>query len=199
MKALIFFAVAALAFPGRADADLLTVAVPRGRIPAEKTAARELTEYLGKMTGRRVVVVDEGKAGKADIHLGATAFAKAQVPGLGAFAIATNATATIGGTDLTFTSNNTHYVDGALTVNCPLVPTGWQVFRGDGTLTLAGGVSAAAGGVRVEGNLTLVPASWVNDVELSAKDADPAMDNQLTKVRLGELTHDKQSLKATIL
>lgn len=36
-------------------------------------------------------------------------------------------------------------------------------------------------------------------VELSAKDADPAMDNQLTKVRLGELTHDKQSLKATIL
>ena len=85
MKALIFFAVAALAFPGRADADLLTVAVPRGRIPAEKTAARELTEYLGKMTGRRVVVVDEGKAGKADIHLGATAFAKAQVPGLGAF------------------------------------------------------------------------------------------------------------------
>ena len=85
MKALIFFAVAALAFPGRADADLLTVAVPRGRIPAEKTAARELTEYLGKMTGRRVAVVDEGKAGKADIHLGATAFAKAQVPGLGAF------------------------------------------------------------------------------------------------------------------
>ena len=90
--------------------------------------------------------------------------------GVGAFAIATNATATIGGTDLTFTSNNTHYVDGALTVNCPLVPTGRQVFRGDGTLTLAGGVSAAAGGVRVEGNLTLVPASWVNDVELSAKD-----------------------------
>ena len=85
MKALIFFAVAALAFPGRTDADLLTVAVPRDRIPAEKTAARELTEYLGKMTGRRVVVVDEGKAGKADIHLGATAFAKAQVPGLGAF------------------------------------------------------------------------------------------------------------------
>ena len=36
-------------------------------------------------------------------------------------------------------------------------------------------------------------------VELAAKDADPAMDNQLTKVRLGELTHDKQSLKATIL
>ena len=90
--------------------------------------------------------------------------------GAGAFAIATNATATIGGTDLTFTSNNTHYVDGALMVNCPLVPTGRQVFRGDGTLILSGGVSAAAGGVRVEGNLTLVPVDWVNDVELSAKD-----------------------------
>ena len=35
-------------------------------------------------------------------------------------------------------------------------------------------------------------------VELSAKDADPALDNQLVKVRLGELTHDRQSLKAII-
>ena len=35
-------------------------------------------------------------------------------------------------------------------------------------------------------------------VELSAKDADPALDNQLVKVRLGELTHDHQSLKAII-
>ena len=36
-------------------------------------------------------------------------------------------------------------------------------------------------------------------VELSAKDADPALDNQLVKVRLGELTADKQSLKAILL
>ena len=35
-------------------------------------------------------------------------------------------------------------------------------------------------------------------VELSAKDADPALDNQLVKVRLGELTRDKESLKAII-
>lgn len=35
-------------------------------------------------------------------------------------------------------------------------------------------------------------------VELSAKDADPALDNQLVKVRLGELTADKQSLKALL-
>lgn len=91
--------------------------------------------------------------------------------GSGALAIATNATATIGGTELLFTSNNTHYVDGTLTVNCPLVPTGRQVFRGDGTLTLAGGVADAPdGGVRVEGNLTLVPSNWVNNVTLSVKD-----------------------------
>ena len=35
-------------------------------------------------------------------------------------------------------------------------------------------------------------------VELSAKDADPALDNQLVKVRLGELTNDRQALKAII-
>ena len=36
-------------------------------------------------------------------------------------------------------------------------------------------------------------------VELSPKEADPAMDNQLVNVRLGELTADKQSLKAILL
>ena len=35
-------------------------------------------------------------------------------------------------------------------------------------------------------------------VELSARDADPALDNQLVKVRLGELTPDKQSLRAIL-
>ena len=35
-------------------------------------------------------------------------------------------------------------------------------------------------------------------VELSAKDADPALDNQLVKVKLGELTRDKESLKGII-
>ena len=35
-------------------------------------------------------------------------------------------------------------------------------------------------------------------VELAAKDANPELDNQLIKVRLGELTHDKESLKAII-
>ena len=35
-------------------------------------------------------------------------------------------------------------------------------------------------------------------VELSSKDADPALDNQLVKVKLGELTADKQSLKCIL-
>ena len=90
--------------------------------------------------------------------------------GRGALAIATNAVATISGTEWQLTGNNTHYVDGALAVTCPLVPQGRQVFRGDGTLTLSGGVSSAPGGVRIEGNLKLVPSNWTNDVELSVKD-----------------------------
>jgi threonylcarbamoyladenosine tRNA methylthiotransferase MtaB len=36
-------------------------------------------------------------------------------------------------------------------------------------------------------------------VELSAKDADPEFDNQLIKVRLGEMTHDKESLKCILI
>ena len=35
-------------------------------------------------------------------------------------------------------------------------------------------------------------------VELSPKDADPTLDNQLVKVKLGELTADKQALKAIL-
>ena len=35
-------------------------------------------------------------------------------------------------------------------------------------------------------------------VELSAKDADPALDNQLVKVRLGELTSDRQALRVCL-
>jgi len=90
--------------------------------------------------------------------------------GAGAFAVANGGTIDIAGTELLLTSDNTHYVDGAMTVACPLVPQGRQVFRGDGTLTLAGGVSSASGGVRIEGNLTLVAPSWMNDVALSVKD-----------------------------
>ena len=90
--------------------------------------------------------------------------------GAGAFAVATRGTLEIDGTQLLLSSNNTHYVDGAMTVNCPLLPEGRQTFRGDGTLTLAGGIASAAGGVRVEGGLTLVPSNLVNDEVLSVKD-----------------------------
>lgn len=91
--------------------------------------------------------------------------------GVGSLAVATNATAVIGGTGFAFTSENKHYVDGALSVTCPLVPTARQTFLGDGTLTLSGGVSDAPdGGVRLEGNITLVPSDWVNDVTLSVRD-----------------------------
>lgn len=36
-------------------------------------------------------------------------------------------------------------------------------------------------------------------VELPPKEADPMLDNQLVRVRLGELTHDRESLKAFII
>ena len=88
----------------------------------------------------------------------------------GALAVATGGVLDIAGTELLFMCDTTHYVDGTMTVSCPLVPQGRQTFRGDGTLTLAGGVSSAAGGVRVEGNLTLVPSDWTNDAVLSVKD-----------------------------
>jgi threonylcarbamoyladenosine tRNA methylthiotransferase MtaB len=36
-------------------------------------------------------------------------------------------------------------------------------------------------------------------VELPAQMADPALDNQIMKVRLGELTHDKQALRCSLI
>ena len=89
--------------------------------------------------------------------------------GAGALAVANGGTIDIAGTELLLTSNSTHYVDGAMTVACPLVLQGRQAFRGDGTLTLSGGVSGE-GIVRVEGGLTLVPGAWGSGVTLSVKD-----------------------------
>ena len=87
----------------------------------------------------------------------------------GAFAVARGGILDIAGEELLLTSNSTHYVDGTMTVACPLVPQGRQAFRGDGTLTLSGGVSGE-GIVRVEGGLTLVPGAWGSGVTLSVKD-----------------------------
>ena len=89
----------------------------------------------------------------------------------GALAIAKGGAVMVDGAELTMSSNNTHYVDGTLAVNCPLVTPARQTFRGDGTLKLLGGVAASeTGSVRVEGDLTLVPSNWVNAVTLSVKD-----------------------------
>ena len=86
MRILIALAAAGLSFAGLADSGVLTVAVPRECILAEKTAARELAEYLGKMTGRRVEVASEDRVnGTVAVHLGATEFAKAQIPDIGRF------------------------------------------------------------------------------------------------------------------
>ena len=47
--------------------------------------------------------------------------------------------------------------------------------------------------------------AWSSDVknyirvELSAKDANPEFDNQLINVKLGEMTHDKESLKCVLI
>ena len=92
--------------------------------------------------------------------------------GIGALAVATNATAVVGGTDFTLASERKHYVDGSLSVTCPLDPTARQTFLGDGTLRLSGGVADAPdGGVRLEGSITLVPVDWTNDVALSVRDS----------------------------
>lgn len=68
------------------SAEALTVVVSKDRLQAEKTAAAELADYLFRMTGRKVSVVGEDRAPASScIHLGATAFAKAQVPDLAHF------------------------------------------------------------------------------------------------------------------
>jgi hypothetical protein len=102
-------------------------------------------------------------------ELGVGVFDNKGVEG-GAFAVATGGTLDISGAELLLTGDNTHYVDGVMTVDCPFATQGRQVFRGDGTLTLSGGISGD-GCVRVEGGLTLVPGgAWGNGVTLSVKD-----------------------------
>ena len=125
-------------------------------LPKYSTSAAR-TSRLTVMPGATVTVTDQAE----DVN----------AQGAAAFAVAQGGVMTISGTNLTFSTDNTHYVDGTLTVNCPLVTSARQTFRGDGTLKLLGGVAASdTGVVRVEGNLTLVPSNWVNAVTLSVKD-----------------------------
>lgn len=91
-------------------------------------------------------------------------------------AIAEGGTMTVSGTKFKYASTaNTHFVDGALTVNCPFETSSLQTFRGSGTLALKGGVSApdevTTGGIRLEGeNLTFVPGgTWSEAVPLTVR------------------------------
>ena len=118
--------------------------------------------------------------------------------GAGALAVARGGTVDIGGTQLLLTSNNMHYVDGSLTVTCPLVAQGGrQTFRGDGTLTIAGGVSGD-GGIRVEGDgMTLVTGKAWDDVALSFKDnvtVAPTEDWTFRGASLGLSHHSKLTI-----
>lgn len=72
---------------------------------------------------------------------------------------------TVGGTDFTFEHAATHFIDGTLTVNCPLVATAAQKFAGNGTLRFA----QATGDIALEGALTLVPDALAGTAAFSAK------------------------------
>ena len=66
--------------------EKIPLVVPEARTPAEKTAARELVEYVGRVTGATLEVVPETAAPNGPaIHLGATAFARQVVSGLNGY------------------------------------------------------------------------------------------------------------------
>ena len=92
------------------------------------------------------------------------------------YAVAAGGAMTVSGAKFAFADNDsTHFVDGALTVNCPFETSSLQTFRGSGTLALKGGVSApdevTTGGIRLEGeNLTFVPGgTWSEAVPLTVR------------------------------
>lgn len=137
-----------------------------------RVAAKTYNSYVQRMT--RLTIMPGGSLKvlnqSGDFNeLGVGVFDNKGAEG-GAFAVATGGTLDISGAELLLTGDNTHYVDGVMTVDCPFATQGRQVFRGDGTLTLSGGISGD-GCVRVEGGLTLVPGgAWGNGVTLSVKD-----------------------------
>jgi hypothetical protein len=65
----------AVALEGKARLAIATGPLPT---PAERTAARELADYLGKVTGGTFALKPEAEAAKPGIYVGHTAFAKAQ-------------------------------------------------------------------------------------------------------------------------
>ena len=138
-----------------------------------RVAANTYTSYVQRTT--RLTIMPGGSLKvlnqSGDFNgLGMGGYAKTKGVEGGAFAVATGGTLDISGAELLLTGDNTHYVDGVMTVDCPFATQGRQVFRGDGTLTLSGGISGD-GCVRIEGGLTLVPGgAWGSGVTLSVKD-----------------------------
>ena len=83
MKGLIVAVMAVTVFQVSAA---MPIVVPKDRDRPDVTAAEELQEYLGKITGEKFVVVPEAKAPEGPaIHLGKTELVTRELPDLGSF------------------------------------------------------------------------------------------------------------------
>ena len=81
------------------------------------------------------------------------------------FMLAPSSTLTIGGTTCRFLEANTHYIDGTLTVEGALDAQAKQTFLGDGTNKF----QSATGELDFNGNMTIIPGSFIGDVAVSLK------------------------------
>ena len=81
------------------------------------------------------------------------------------FLLAPSSTLTIGGTTCRFLEANTHFIDGTLTVNGTLDAQAKQTFFGDGTTKF----QSATGELDFNGNMTIIPGSFIGDVAVSLK------------------------------
>lgn len=85
--------------------------------------------------------------------------------------VAEGATLTVAGEKLSWpTDENTHYVDGAWNVQCPVIATAKQVFTGEGTLRMTR-TDASEGAIGLSGSLTLVHGDWTGALSLEVRDS----------------------------
>lgn len=102
--------------------------------------------------------------------------------------VAEGGTCTINGTQLMFTTKeNTHFIDGTLAVNCPLVAASKQTFRGTGTLKLAQ-LGSETGGIELAGEIVCVPGAWAAVTPVYCRDAPTLKPDASTTIDLGEET-----------
>lgn len=102
--------------------------------------------------------------------------------------VAEGGTCTINGTQLMFkTKENTHFIDGTLAVNCPLVAASKQTFRGTGTLKLAQ-LASETGGIELAGEIVCVPGAWAAATPVYCRDAPTLKPDATTTIDLGEET-----------